>query len=526
MKKLLVLSLVWVCFTGYSQTSPDSVVMTVAGKDIPLSEFVFIARKNGEINLSDSKSVKDYVELFKNFKLKVAEGEALGLDQTTNFKKELDGYRAQLTSSYLSDAGAEEKAARVVYDRGNEVLELSHILFRLPGRQVSKDTVAVYEEAMKAYERLQKGENFAEVGQALSAEDKEGVLYEYVRCLKPMQTIKAFEEAAYSLPVGVVSQPVRTKMGFHLICVHSRKPNPGTIEVAHILIAFPKDSTRSKSDSRTLAEEVYRKAQAGEDFSRLATTYSADAASLADGGRLPAFGPGEMVLPFERAAFALQTRGQLSGIVETSFGYHIIKLVERKDRPSFETEKKELIRKMRQGERNFDLYKGFDDRMKREYGYIFYPEAYAELQTLCNDYFPSDAIFYEKAKDMTKVLMHVNGIDFPQNEFAYYIQRCPFSTKTYAGDFMQEVYNLFVRDIVTTAERRNLETKHPEYSHLMQEYRDGMLLFEVSNREVWSKPAAEQKELEARWIKTLNDKYPVKINWKLLKKLEKSKGNL
>lgn len=521
MKKLLVLSLVLVCFPGRSQTFPDSVVMTVAGKDIPLSEFVFIAKKNGEMNLSDPKSMKDYVELFKNFKLKVAEGEALGLDTTAGFKKELDGYRAQLTASYLSDADAEEKAARVVYDRGNEVLELSHILFRLPERQVSRDTVAAYEKAMKVYERLRKGEDFETVGKALAAGEKNEALYEYVRCLQPMQTLKAFEEAAYALPVGEVSRPIRTKMGFHLVRIHSRKPNPGTVEVAHILIAFPKDSARSKSEVLALAQDVYQKARAGDDFAELAKNYSSDAASASNGGRLPAFGPGEMVLPFEQAAFALQTPGQLSGLVETRYGYHIIKLIARKGRPSFEEEKKELMRKMGQGERNFDLYRGFDERMKKEYGYKFYPEAYAELQALCDEYFPSDAVFYEKAKGMTKVLMSVNGVDFPQNEFAYYIQRCPFSTKPYSGDFMQEVYNLFVRDIVTTAERRNLETKHPEYPHLMQEYRDGMLLFEVSDREIWSKPAAEQKERETQWMKTLNKKYPVKINWKLLKKLEK-----
>lgn len=523
MKKLLVLSLVLVCFSGRSQTFPDSVVMTVAGKNIPLSEFVFIARKNGEMNLSDPKSMKDYVELFKNFKLKVAEGEALGLDTTAGFKKELDGYRAQLTASYLSDADAEEKAARAVYDRGNEVLELSHILFRMPERQVARDTLAAYEEAMKVYERLQNGEDFETVGKALTTEEKGQVLYEYVRCLQPMQTVKAFEEAVYALPVGVVSRPIRTKMGFHLVRIHSRKPTPGTVEAAHILIAFPKDSTRSKSEVRALAEEVYQKAQAGEDFGELAKTYSADVASASNGGKLPVFGPGEMVLPFEQAAFALQTPGQLSAIVETRYGYHIIKLIARHARPSFEDVKKELMRKMGQGERNFDLYKGFDERMKKEYGYKFYPEAYAELQALCNEYFPSDVIFYEKAKDMTNVLMHVNGVDFPQNEFAYYIQRCPFSTKPYSGDFMQEVYNLFVRDIVTTAERRNLEAKHPEYPHLMQEYRDGMLLFEVSNSKIWSKPAAEQKELETEWLKTLNKRYPVKINWKLLKKLEKQK---
>ena len=230
---------------------------------------------------------------------------------------------------------------------------------------------------------------------------------------------------------------------------------------------------------------------------------------------------GEMVQPFEQAAFALSKPGDLSGVVETRFGYHIIKLIDKKGRPSFEEEEKALSRRMGQGERNFELYKAFDDRMKKEYGYVFYPEAYAELQALCNDCFPTDEAFYEKAKDMNKTLMQLDGKDFPQAEFAYYIQRCPFSTKTYAGDFMQEVYDLFIRDIVTTAERKNLETKHPEIPHLMQEYRDGILLFEVSNREIWSKPSAQQKVLEAKWIADLNKKYPVTVNWKLLKKLKK-----
>ena len=167
MKKLLVLSLVFACMTGNAQVSADSVVMTVAGKQIPLDEFIFIAQKNSEVNLSDRKSVNAYVELFKNFKLKVAEAEDLGLDKTKAFKDELDSYRAQLTSSYLSDKDGEEAAVRAVYDRYGEVLELSHILFRLPQRTLSKDTVPVYQKAIEAYERIQAGEDFAAVGKEL-----------------------------------------------------------------------------------------------------------------------------------------------------------------------------------------------------------------------------------------------------------------------------------------------------------------------------------------------------------------------
>lgn len=522
MKKLLVLSLVFACTTGKAQTAADSVVMTVAGKQIPLDEFIYIARKNSEVDLSDSKSVKAYVELFKNFKLKVTEAEELGLDKTKAFNDELEGYRAQLTSSYLSDKDGEEAAVRVVYDRYGEQLELSHILFRLPQQTLSKDTVAVYQKALQGYERIQKGEDIAVVGKELADADQEHVGYEYVHCLLPMQTVKAFENVAYSMPVGAISKPVRTAMGFHVIKIHSRKPNPGLVKVAHILIPFPKDSVElGEANTLARAEEVYKKVTNGADFGELAKEYSSDEGSAKKGGELPAFGVGEMVKPFEVAAFALTTPGEICKPVKSRFGYHIIKLIEKKGIPSFEEKKKVWSRQMAQGERNFEYYQAFDERMKQEYGYKFYPEAYAELQALCNDYFPSDPAFYEKAKDMNKVLFHLNGTDFPQSEFAYYIQRCPYSTKSYAGDFMQEVYELFIRDIVTTAERKNLTAKHPEFNHLMKEYRDGILLFDVSNKEVWSKPIDQQATLEVEWLKRLNEKYPVTVNWKILKKIKK-----
>ena len=522
MKKLLVLSLVFACLTGEARNLPDSVVMTVAGKQVPLAEFVFMAKKNGEVNLADRKSLENYVELYKNFKLKVADAEAAGLDKTKDFTDELEGYRAQLTSSYLSDKDGEEAAVRVEYDRLGEILELSHILFRLPAQTVSKDTVAVYEKALEAYERIKNGEDIAAVGSELSKEDPEQIGYEYTRCLLPMQTIKAFENAAYAMKPGELSMPVRTTLGFHLIKLISRKPNPGMRHVAHILIPFKQDSvTRSDSETLALAEEVYKKAQNGADFGELAQEYSTDGASARKGGELPWFGVGEMVEPFEKAAFAWTTPNELPQPIKTRFGYHIIKLLGKSGIPSFEEKKKTWSKIMAQGERNFEYYQAFDERLKKEYGYVFYPEAYKEMVALCNDNFPTDKEFYEKAKDMNKTLFHLADTDFPQSEFAYYIQRCPFSTKTYAGDFMQEVFDLFIRDIVTTAERKNLMTKHPEFTHLMQEYRDGILLFNISNQKVWSKPAAEQTTLEEEWVKQLAKEYPVTINWKLLKKLKK-----
>ena len=337
-----------------------------------------------------------------------------------------------------------------------------------------------------------------------------------------MQTVKAFEYAAYDMPVGTVSAPVRTTLGFHLIKLHNRKPNPGMRTVAHILIPVASDSIPD-ADQTALnkANEVYKQAVNQGDFSILAQTYSSDAATAGRGGVLPEFGAGEMVESFETAAFALQNPGDISEPVKSPFGYHIIKLLDKRGIPDFEEKKSKWARIMAQGERNFEYNQTFDDRMKQEYGFRFYPEAYRELQNLCDVYYPANPAFYTDMPQMQAVLFHVNDTDYTQRDFLSYMQRHPYSTKSYSGDFMEDVFKLYVRELLIQAERANLSVKYPEYNHLMREYHDGILLFEISNKKIWNQPAEQQSELEAAWIQQLNEKYPVEINWEILKKVNK-----
>ncbi len=500
----------------------DSVVMTVAGKPVKIDEFLFMAKKNGAVNLSDAKERASFVELYKNFKLKVAEAEAEGVDKTSSFKEELSEYRSQLISEFLSDEEAEDRVVRAEFDRMKEMVECSHILFRLPEQTVSNDTLPVYNKAMEAYERIKAGEDFQKVAQEYVAADKEHVAYEYVYRLLPMQTVKAFENVVFTMPVGSVTAPVRTKMGFHIIKLHSKPANPGKIRVAHILLPFKKDGSAEDSlQVKKDAEKMYEELIAGADFAEMAKSRSADVQSAKRGGELPAFNPGTMVREFEEAAYALNKEGELSEPVKSKFGYHIIKLISKEGLPEYDKESKRLRRLMAQGERNFELYQAFDDRMKAEYGYKLNEKSYAQLQDLCDEYFPTSKEFYDKAKDMSDVLFVIDGKEFLQKDFVNYMQRCPFSTKTYSGDFMHEVFELYVREILTSVEKSNLKKKHPEFDLLMNEYRDGILLFEISNRKIWSKPAEEQKALEEAWIKELEKKYPVEINQKVLKRISK-----
>lgn len=523
MRKILIFVGLGLALMANAAKLPDSVAMTVAGEPVSLPEFVFMAKKNGNVDFSDRKALKEYVELFKNFKLKVHEAEELGLDRGREFRAELEKYQAQLRHSLLSDQAAEEAYARSIYDRGNEVLDISQILFRLPAQYVSNDTLSVYKDAKAVYDRLRAGMDFDSLGMALadtSAEKR--VVFERVRSFIPMRALKVFENAAYSLSDGEVSVPVRSSLGFHLIKVNGRRPYPGRVRVAHILIAYSKDSIGpSREQVRAKADSLYQVLRAGADFSELAKENSDDPQSAKEGGALPFFGPGEMTAAFEQAAFELKEPGDLSGLIETPYGFHILKLLERTGRPSFEREKTALIRVMGQGERNFELYKAHDDYLKSTYGYVFYPEAYKELRALCDAYFPTSDSFYEKAKDMDKPLVLIDGETHPQKEFAYYLRVAPFSTKAYSGDFMDEVFGLFVRDVMTTLEKNNFKERHPEYDLLIGEYRDGMLLFNISNQKLWNKPMDEQPEAEKLWLEDLNKKYPVEINWEVLKKLKK-----
>jgi peptidyl-prolyl cis-trans isomerase SurA len=532
MKKILILLFVFVCLAVKAQLPEDSVIMTVAGKQVSLAEFEFIAKKNNEVDFSNEKALNKYIELFKNFKLKVADAESLDIDKLRPFITELSGYEAQLRASYLFDNKGEEEVIRALYDRAEEYLELSQIVIPIPIPQyLAKDTVEPYKQAMRIYERIKNGEDFDRVGKELYEEYQNcrnsndtvnvcsRVIYEDIPCFRIFQKSKVFEDKAYSMKVGEMSLPIRSADGYHLIKIKDRKKYPEIRRVLYIGLAFENDSApRTKEETRKLAEEVYQKALAGEDFSLLAKKYSSDK-SNSNGALLPVK-PGELTKPLEEIVYSLSTPGEVSKPYMTEHGWHLFKLTEIIPYPSFEDEKEEMRTIIQRDDRNFDLFSAFDERLKKEYNYTFYPEAYAELEKLAEDYFPGSNEFFDKAVEMKQTLAIINGINFPQAEFAYYMNRFPYSVKPYAGDFMKEVYALFVRDIVTTLEKDNMEIKHPEIPYLIREYRDGMLLFEISNLKVWSHPVEEQATLEKNWIRELTEKYPVRINRKLLKKLK------
>jgi peptidyl-prolyl cis-trans isomerase SurA len=521
---LLLVSAVMITVSE-AKDKKDPIVMTVAGKEIPLSEFIFIAKKDNSVDFSDKKSVEKYVELFKNYKLKVADAEALTYNKAPKFEQELNRYKRQLQESYLQDKAAEDSVLHLVYDRMKVIPAFKHLVLLLPEENiVSKDTVETYNKMLEAYRRIMSGEPIDSVGMQMTDYGKSPTgLYETVNCIYPLQMPKALDDKVYSMKPGELSMPVRSMHGFHLLKLEKLTPNPGKVRIAQILSAFPNNNPtpEEKEEALKKSEEIYKKAIAGEDFAELAKTCSSDTTSGKNGGLLSYFGLCEMVKPFEEAAFALTDTGEISKPVETRYGYHILKLVDRKPVVPFEDVESQLYQTMESSEYNFDLFRGFDEKVKAKHNYKYYPEAYDELLALADDYFPADTNFYKRGRVMDKTLVTIDTLVFPQYEFVEYMTRKPLSAKRYSKDYMNELFAMFGRDIATEVERRSLEKNNPEYNMLIKEYYDGILLFEISNKRVWSRPVEEQEKLEAEWLKELNEKYPVEINRKVLKNLKK-----
>jgi len=330
MKKRLFLALGLVlAFQATAQK--DETVLEIDGKKVSKSEFLQIYLKNNNDPKYDKASLDEYMELFKKFKLKVAEAEASGYDTIPKLKKELEGYRKQLSQPYLVDSSQNMALVKQAYDRMKTEVRASHILIRV---EEGADTVSAYTRIMALKKRIDGGEDFATVAKGKGGSEDPSVTRNNgdLGYFTAFQMVYPFEEAAYNTPVGKVSNPVRTKFGYHIIQVVDQRPARGTMKAAHIMVATGKDATpEDLASAEKKTEEIYAKLKEGTSFESLAAEFSDDSQTADKGGVLPLFGTGtttRMVPEFEEAAFLLKTDGEYSKPVKTDFGYHIIKRLE------------------------------------------------------------------------------------------------------------------------------------------------------------------------------------------------------
>jgi len=489
-------------FTAKAQNETDPVLLNIAGENISKTEFLSVYQKNnvnGEV--LDKKSLEEYLDLFINFKLKVREATDMGLDTAASFVNELKGYRDQLAKPYFVDEEVNKELLQQAYDRKNTDIRVSHILIRVEKFSTPEDTLAALKKTQEIRARIMNGENFndvaAEVSEDPSARDMPSRGFQPARkgnrgdigYFSVFDMVYPFEEAAFNQEVGEVSQPIRTDFGYHLILVTSKRPALGKVQVAHLFLQMPANSTKEDSariEMRT--DSLYQALVNGADWDDLVSRFSDDKSSAMNKGVLPWFGSNRMVPEFIDGIAELKNINDVSKPVLTSYGWHIIKLVDRKPIGTFDDEKADLKQSLAKDTRSNKSKESIIIRIKKENNYVEYPKAKQAFYSVMDSSIYNRKWEQSKADGLNDKIFKLGDEKYDQQQFAEFIfKHQTISTKETYEAFVNESFNKFVEEKAIAYEDARLEQKYPEFKSLVNEYRDGILLFELTDQKVWSK---------------------------------------
>ena len=492
--KQLILITVLSCLSFTATAQKDPVVMSIDGKPVTQTEFLQIYTKNNPSPSFDKDSLDRYMELFQVFKLKVAEAEALGYDTIPRLKKELEGYKKQLALPYLIDSVQNQTMVTEAYNRTANEVRCSHILIKLDPNASPKDTLEAYNRLLGLKARIEKGEDFASVAKSKNGSEDPSVVNNGgdLGYFTAFQMVYPFEEKAYNTPVGQVSAPFRTRFGYHILKVTDKRPARGTIKVAHIMIPTGREaSTETRQNAEKKINEIYDSLVAGAAWDKMVNAYSEDANSTKKAGELPTFGSGtsqRMVLEFEDAAFALKEVGQFSKPVKTQYGYHIIKLLEWSPVKSFDVIRRELQAKVNKDERSKVTQDSFVQKLKTQYNYQ--DKSAKGLEWFVNNLDSNYYVGKWKASELksNKTLFVLGGQKFKQKEFAQHVEKNFRSVrKDDAAVVVKQLYSQWEKAAILAYEESLLPAKYPAFKALVQEYHDGIILYEIMQDQVWNK---------------------------------------
>lgn len=470
-----------------AQTLSDKTLITVAGNNVTAGEFIRMYKKSSEPE--KKTDIDSYLQQFIVFKLKVANALKEKYDTTRAFKIELNGYRNQLAENYLTDNQTKEKLLQKTYQRSLTEINAWHILVNCPEGAKPEDTLLAWDKAAGIRERIIMGEPFEHVARGSSDDPLVKINGGNLGYFTVFQMIMPFEDVAYNLKKGAVSQPVRTPYGYHIIKVADKRASRGKVLIAHIMKASPPGTGEKEAkEAEESINNIYRELEAGASFSELAGKYSDHKESAAAGGKLSWFGTGEIIPALSEAAFSITDTGKYTKPVRTVYAWHIIKLLDKKKPGSFEETRSYLESKINKSYLNSLSKKTFVDKLKNDYKFRINQTAYEWFVNNTDTLIIRGEKKYDRSSIPFGYLYSFTNQHFTANEFASYIEkRGSMIVTDDPAYFISRSIDVRVSDHILKYENSILENKYPDFRYLMKEFHDGILLFEISGKKVWNR---------------------------------------
>lgn len=476
----------------YLLAQTKEVLFTVDNNPYYTDEFVRVYKKNLDLVKDDSqKDLDKYLELFIGYKLKVEKANKLGLQNGSSYQNELKSYRNQLSKNYLNDSKVTNELVQEAYDRMQQEVRASHILVLVDEGASPADTLKAYQKVVAIKKRLDAGEDFVTVAKDASedpsAKDNGGDLGYF----SAFRMVYPFENAAYRTKVGQISKPFRTRFGYHIIKVVDKRANRGEVTAAHIML-LKQDENGPKENAKSTIEEIYQKIQQGENFESLAQQFSDDKSSSVRGGVLQRFGSGQLSSEeFENVAFGLKEKNQISTPFETQFGWHIVKLIEKHPVGTLADTKAELEDKIKRDERSFLITNSLAKKMRSKYSFTKDAKVIGKVKSVVTDkIYDKSWVVPDDFKEVNSVVLTLNKdkkvtakpfLDFINNS-----QKGTLTSKP-TSKLVDELFEKFTDEQLIAYYNENLENEFLEFKYVMDEYRDGLLLFDLMEKEIWNR---------------------------------------
>ncbi len=473
----------------------DPTVMTVAGTPVSRSEFEYLYNKNNR-QQEQPQSMEEYADMFVVYKLKVADAEAAGIDTTASFLKELDGYCADLEAPFLVDTVLREQLVDEAWARMQTMRDVSHIMLPLG---ITEELKAQHRERLDSIRNLiLNGADFADLARRFSSDRSAMSNGGHMGYAASGQLPYKFEQAAWAVPVGAISEVVEdAPFGYHIIKVNEEKPHPGMVKARHILKLTQGLSPEEKAVKKAQIDSIFTLITNGGNFASIAMKESEDPGSARNGGDLGKFGPGQMVREFETQAFGLPDGG-ISYPFETAYGYHIVQTLEHLPLGTLDDNRNSIYNAMARDERiNMPRNKRMGE-LQAKWGIAKNEQGIEAVKESLAGKRGSEA--FGLVDGSTVVITYPGGTVTA----AEVIDAIPAPTRENApnpwGAFERQLAQS-LEDVTVSRGRIEFAKEDPDFRNLVNEYRDGILLFEISNRKVWDRASndtlAQRKMFEA-----------------------------
>ncbi len=484
----------------------DEVLLKVDGEPIMTSEFLRVYNKNLDLVKDESqKDIDGYLKLFTEYQLKLKEAKRLKLHEDQNYQREFLRYKKQLTKNYISENKVTDALVEEAYERSKMDVNAAHILVRLD--ENAKDTLQAYNEVLKLRARVLK-EGFDTVKKEMH--NGKTIFLEDLGYFSAFKMVYDFETVAYNTPAGEISMPFRTQFGYHVVKVNDKRVSRGTITAAHIMVALQQKD--SLLDPQERINDIYKKLQQGEKFESLAKQFSDDKSSANKGGKLMPFKSGQLSsVKFEDEAFALEEDGAVSKPFKTAYGWHIVKRIELKPIRSFEDLRPTLESKVKRDARSKLINAAMVNELKSRYQISYNSEAKKYFASVLSDEFFKRAWRLPEDFEKEKTLFSINNRKYTYSEFGRHLMS---SQRLHAGKVapfdvvVDKEFKRFFEESILQYREDNLELENKDFANILKEYRDGLLLFDLMEKEVWNKASKDTVGLENYY-----EKHKEKYKW-------------